>query len=105
MTINARYVPKVLEPFKRGKTDVFVVIKKYKMFEELEKEFNVKDYPDELVIKLDSIEKKDQDSFNQNIDIPFGSYADISIMIDNAGKTKEERELKPLAQGEVTEFS
>ena len=44
MNVTIKFLPQIKENLKKGKCDIFAVIK-YKMFPELEGEFNPADYP------------------------------------------------------------
>ena len=89
MEVKINFTPETRDLFKKGKNDIFAVIK-YSMFEEIEGEFNKADYPQDEVRMLEAT-KFDLGTgdmgvyYSANYEYPYGKI-DIKLMYEVMGK-------------------
>lgn len=95
MTLKVRYFPYALrDQAKRGLCDFFAVIN-YKMFPEMEDEFNPGDYEEEYKAQLyvEDGEESDNLVFRYEIELPYGDVK-CNVFIRPKRSTSEEEENK-----------
>jgi hypothetical protein len=98
MNIRVIFKPQVQEALKKGKCDLYAILK-YKMFPEMEGEFSKTDYPAQSKFLIDGEEKNGTWEYEIDIDYPYGTF-ELEVMYDVKGKPEEELELKPLPDQE-----
>lgn len=88
MTIKIDFTPKKVDALKKGRNDIYAVVK-YSMYEEMVGEFKKEDFPADDNRKLDASEYEGV-GFNYSaiFEYPYGDI-DIQLMYDKAGKNKE----------------
>jgi len=103
MNVKIIFRPQIKDSFKKGKCDIWAVIK-YKMFPEMEGEFSKADYPPLRKIIINAVRPEDAKDdanfeYEQDFDYPYGTF-DIELFWDIKGKSEEELELKPIPEEE-----
>ena len=83
MVAKIVFKPQNREILKKGKSDIWASIK-YKMFPEIEGEFNRNDYPDKRV-KIDGYEEESGNwEYESEFEYPFGTFA-IEVLFTPKG--------------------
>ena len=83
MSVRVIYKPMNRENLKKGKCDIWANIK-YKMFPEMEGEFNRADYPDKLH-KVEGYEEENgQWEYESEFEYPYGTFS-IEVLFSPKG--------------------
>lgn len=96
MNIRVIFKPQVNDALKKGKCDLYAILK-FKMFPEMEGEFNKVDFPASAKFLIDGEDKGGSYEYETEIDYPYGTY-ELEVMYETKGKPEEELELKPLPE-------
>ena len=91
MTVDINFVPEN-DRLRRGKTPIYAEVE-YKMFDEMQGEFNRSDYKTKYQYKLDATEySQDQQGplfyFSKKLEFPYGKI-EVSVKMDASKKTDE----------------
>jgi hypothetical protein len=99
MQVKIIFRPLVKDHIKKGKSDIYAVIK-YKMFPEMEGEFNSVDWPSEQTILIKGYENEANTwEYEWIKEFPYGTF-EIELMWDIKGKKNDDLDLKPLPEEE-----
>ena len=98
MTVTIKFNPMTRENLKKGRCDIWANVK-FKMFPEMEGEFNRNDYLDKMV----QIEGEEVDNgyweYNSVLEYPWGSFA-IEVLYTPKGQKEEDFDPKPIPDDE-----
>ena len=90
MRVSGIYKPQA-EPLKKGRYDVYVRVK-YAMFSEMEDEYDSRDFPTDITMKLDGEEDaNDNMEYGYDLEYPYGSF-EINLLICPKQKAEEEEQ-------------
>jgi hypothetical protein len=99
MNLKMRFNP-LTPAFAQGKVDVFISLK-YKMFDEMDKEFKKEDFPSNVRYLVPStLNSAGTYEYEYETDLPYGTV-ECEVHWDNKGKAEAELDLKPIPEAEL----